>query len=168
MTDELILRAVREGERDSLIELMKSAIRHNCVEAYGLDTVDAWLDDNTSRFDFRIPEHCFVAELGGRTVAFAGWRPQVEEDGLARVTAVFVAPGNGRRGLGRAVMERVERHIAEKGFRRIHLFASLNAVPLYLSLGYEELAREHTIVAEGRKIELVRMARGVDTSTETN
>ena len=167
MTDELTVRAAREDEKTSLLRLMKASIRGYCVEAYGQDTIDAWTGEKTSRFDFRIPEHSFVGEIEGRVVAFSGWRPQEEEDGLARVTAVFVAPREGRRGFGRALMARVEQDIAGAGFSRIHLFASLNAVPLYLSMGYEETAREETEVAEGRKIELVRMARDVQASPET-
>ena len=161
MTDEFTLRAARNDEHEALIGLMIASIRHNCVAAYGQDTVDAWTDENTSRFEFKIPEHCFVAELEGAVVAYSGWRPQDGEDDLARVTAVFVAPGYGRRGLGRTMMARVEQHIAESGFGRIHLFASLNAVPLYLSMGYEEIAREDVEVAEGREIEVVRMMRDV-------
>lgn len=167
MTDELTVRAAREDEKASLLRLMKASIRGHCLEVYGQDTIDAWTDEKTSRFDFHIPVHGFVGEIEGRVVAFSGWRPQEEEDGLARVTAVFVAPGEGQRGFGRALMARVEQDIADAGFSRIHLFASLNAVPLYLSMGYEDTAREDTEVAEGHKIELVRMMRDVEASPET-
>lgn len=167
MPDGLTLRAARDDEGESLLRLMKSSIRSYCAAAYGQEVIDAWLDENTSSFDFRLPEHCFVAEEDGAVVAFSGWRLQEGEDGLARITALFVAPGEGRRGLGRAVLARAEEHIAVSGFSRIHLFASLNAVPLYLSMGYEEIARENTEVAEGHEIELVRMMRDVTALTGT-
>lgn len=166
MQDGLTMRPARDDERVFLMRLMISAIRSYCVEAYGRETVDAWTNESTSRFDFRIPEQSFVAEIDGRVVAFAGWQPEEGEPGLARVTAAFVAPGMDRRGLARAVMACVEQNVAESGFGRTHLYATLNAVPFYFSMGYQETARQDTEVAEGHMIELVQMTRDGETAPE--
>jgi putative acetyltransferase len=74
-------------------------------------------------------EDYVVAEERGRVVGYAARRGR-------EVTAVFVAPSRARRGLGAALLARVERDAVRAGARSLFARAALGAVPFYAARGY--------------------------------
>ena len=84
-----------------------------------------------------------VYELDGRVVAMGAVMP--DGTGTAEINHVRVHPALRRRGIGRAVMQSLERRAIELGCVRTHLdttVAQPEAVAFYLDLGYEEVGRE--------------------------
>jgi len=74
-------------------------------------------------------ETYFVAERTARLVGYAARRS-------AELTAVFVGPSDARRGIGAALVRRVERDAVRAGARSLRVRAALPAVPFYEALGF--------------------------------
>jgi len=57
-----------------------------------------------------------------------------------RLRAFYVDPGYARQGIGRAIVEQVERDIDTAGYSSVHLAGTLSGEPFYNSLGYRKTA----------------------------
>jgi len=77
----------------------------------------------------------------------------------ARIRAFFVHPAWARRGLGRRLFDRCAADAARAGFRALELMATLPGEPLYRALGFVQLERAVTPLADGEALPVVRMAR---------
>jgi putative acetyltransferase len=75
----------------------------------------------------------------GAVIATAGWIAVAEEVGTARIRKIFVHPDIARRGVASHLVRDAEARAGAAGHRRIIVRANLNAVPLYLKLGYRTL-----------------------------
>lgn len=121
----------------------------------------------------------FVVEEEGELVGAGGWSKrallcacedtcdssgeQWADPGIdsAKIRAFFVHPARTRRGIGRRLLEASEAAALAEGFRRTELMALLPGVPLYLSAGYEVVAREDIVLPNGRRIECDRMVKSI-------
>ena len=88
----------------------------------------------------------FLAEAGGRLVGFASLRlvPYLSDDvPLAELTELYVDTSYRRRGIGRALVARVEALAHERGATSLHLLTGLRnaeAQAFYRALGFSDLA----------------------------
>lgn len=107
------------------------------------------------------PEHVvFVAELDGGPAGvhgnapgdgIAGWiageiRHHVEADARAEITGLVVEAGARRAGVGRALIEEVERWATRLGHRRVVVrsnAARVESHPFYLKRGYARAKTQH-------------------------
>jgi GNAT superfamily N-acetyltransferase len=120
----------------------------------------------------------FVVEASGELVGCGGWSRRASlcgGDALrtgtdplvdprtdpARVRAFFVHPGWVRRGVGSSIMERCEREIAEAGFGRVVIMATLAGEALYASFGYGAVGRSDADLPGGLTLAVIRMERAV-------
>ena len=89
----------------------------------------------------------FVAEDGGTVVGFAAMavlRLLERDRPLCRLTSVMVAPGARGRGVGSALVERVESQASELGCDRVEVTSAIgreDARAFYTRLGFEETPR---------------------------
>ncbi|MCI0537498.1 MAG: GNAT family N-acetyltransferase [Verrucomicrobiales bacterium] len=121
----------------------------------------------------------FVAERDGTIAGCGGWSRRCSlyggdagrggEDALldpeldaARVRAFFVHPQWARRGIGRSIMAACERAIAEAGFRKVDIVATLAGEPLYASFGYAVVERYEIPLAGGLSLPAVRMTKRLE------
>jgi GNAT superfamily N-acetyltransferase len=79
---------------------------------------------------------------------------------IGLVRTVFVDPDFARMGLGRLLMETVERRIAGMGGSGAELMATLSGVPLYGALGYVALS-DHVLDLGGVPFPVRRMAKAL-------
>ncbi len=76
-----------------------------------------------------------------------------------RLLQMAVAPGWRRRGVGRALVRRLEEDVAELGVVRVRLHARLEAVSFYRALGYSVRGRAFWEVGIGHRHMERRLAR---------
>jgi len=86
----------------------------------------------------------FLAEDEGQLLGAGGWSPEppgggAVMPGLGHVRHVATDARAARRGVGRAVMERVMAEAREAGALRLSSLSTLTAVPFYEALGFQPL-----------------------------
>lgn len=92
-----------------------------------------------------------VARLDGEAVACGALKPVDAEPGVAEIKRMYTQPLARRRGVGRALLARLEAHGAALGYRRLKLETGLaqpEALALYEGQGWEQITpygrfREH-------------------------
>jgi GNAT superfamily N-acetyltransferase len=107
-------------------------------------------------------------EADGRIVGAGGWTraaPSATEGGAAgtgHVRHVVTDAACVRRGIGRALMQRVMRQAREAGMLRLNCLSTRTAVPFYASLGFREMGAVDVPLRPGIVFPAVRMVRGLD------
>ena len=130
----MIVRQATAADRASICGVHRSSARSLGGGFYTHEEIERWVAAMTpDRYTPHIDE-MVVAEEHGAVVGFA-W---LGAEGA--IHAVYVAPGAAGKGVGSALLKRVEEIAAGRGQTRVTLDASLNAVPFY---------ERHGFVAEG-------------------
>jgi putative acetyltransferase len=89
-----------------------------------------------------------AVQAEGAVLATTGWIAVPDDAGTARIRKVFVHPDLARRGIASRLVRDAEGRAAAAGHHRLVVRANINAVPLYLKLGYRTL-REGDMEAGG-------------------
>ena len=128
------LRPAHMADLDAIHRIRREAILGIVSEEYPADFLRVWADKRAvDYFAPRVSKGLVVlAEVGGVAV---GWGSSEE----GKVVGVYVHPSAGRSGIGRRLVARLEEDIAERGYTRAELAASLNAVAFYTRLGYKKI-----------------------------
>lgn len=95
-----------------------------------------------------------VADEEGRIVGFV-----FASASPAKVHALYVHPGEGRRGVGRALLAAAEAHARAQGADGMVLMASRNAVSFYEACGYTRGEDTTQALADGSVMDAVHMHR---------
>jgi GNAT superfamily N-acetyltransferase len=77
-----------------------------------------------------------VAILNGDIVGTCAWGPSDDRGTAARISALFVAPLFQGNGIGRRLIEDVERDAAHNGFSRFTATVPVSIVPLFTALNF--------------------------------
>lgn len=140
-TGNLTVRPGTLDDVDALLDLHVASIRGLGAATYSPHQVDAWATkpEGTRPYEASIRDerrHLVVAE---RDAELVGWGRLDCSDG--QVSAVYVHPDHARDGVGSVIMAHLEDVARERGILRLHLWASLNAIPFYESLGFTRLEK---------------------------
>ena len=154
----LRLRSARFEDVPEILRLIRRAVEHACREHYA----PAQRREVCASYE----RNLFVEVIGPCETIVA------ERDGLlagvaqldlaaGRLRALFVDADLQRRGVGRALLAKVEERATRRGCARLHGAMSLNAVPFYVKAGFrpcpgpERLAATEVDVA----VPVVRMEK---------
>lgn len=129
----LTLRAATLADIDTMWALRTRAILHSCPGHYPGHVIGPWSAAPVPR------SYPGLVQAGGAVIA--------QEEGAmlgyaildlltGEVDAVFVDPGAGGRGIGKTLLAALEQMARERGFARLYLSASLNAVTFYRAAGF--------------------------------
>lgn len=152
------VRLARPDDAPAILALHVAAIRACAPDAYDERQVAAWArkDGGPERYAIEDDGHYLaVAVRGDFVVAY----------GEAEVRAVYVHPEVHGRGVGAAVLARLEAEAGRRGLDELVCWSSLNANGFYDRAGYRRVA-ERTIRKEsdGRTVAfpVVEMRKSVD------
>ena len=132
------VRRASPADAAAICTVHKASVRGLCAGHYTPEQIEAWVGgrrpDHVRHAMTEGGETMFVAERGGggEVVGFASLHG-------AEVIAVYVTPAATGRGTGAALLHAVEGEAAARGIGRLHLTASLNAVPFYAAQGYRRV-----------------------------
>jgi [ribosomal protein S18]-alanine N-acetyltransferase len=107
----------------------------------------------TARMMLESGARTLLAELGERPLGFGIMRAETE--GVLALNAIAVAPEERGRGVGRRLMQAVERYARDHGFRSITLNtaqANLGALDLFLRSGFVIVQRATTGYRRGQPV----------------
>ena len=132
------VRRAHEGDKRSIVRLLhrswettwKPRVTAACTRRY-------YETEHARRFVATVWRGMIVADLGGALVGMVHTLGD-------QVTALHVDPDHRRRGIGRLLMDRAEREIAERGYRAARLETddfNLVARAFYAGRGYVEVRR---------------------------
>jgi ribosomal protein S18 acetylase RimI-like enzyme len=130
-SDAVGLRRATLGDKEAIHAVRLAAIRGVRSPNLTLDALEEW----TSA---RSVEHWTDRLLSGQ-VLVAVWSDALVGWGSSSgsvVTGVYVDPTFGGRGVGRTLLQGLERDILDRGFHTASLGASPNAVAFYVAMGY--------------------------------
>ena len=154
----LKIRRAQQEDCHSIASTHSAAVRGIRTGVYTPEEIQAWAvprEPASYQESIRSKEF-FVAEDGGAIVGFGVLNPEIAE-----VEAVYVAPGAGRRGIGREVLRKLEDRARTLGLRMLRLNASLNAVPFYEKAGYVAQERSKYRLLTGVEIACIPMVKSM-------
>jgi GNAT superfamily N-acetyltransferase len=136
---EIVFRLARPSEREALEALQRRASLNVEEDREALlehpDAIDLPLEHIASG-------RTIVAELDGVVVGFAVVLPR--DDGDAELDGLFVEPISWRRGIGRGLVERIERMAATAGAAHLCVVANTSALQFYGACGFETVGQAQT------------------------
>ncbi|MGI9504397.1 MAG: GNAT family N-acetyltransferase [Geminicoccaceae bacterium] len=154
------IREAYSGDLDAIARLQARAIMVSSFDIYGQEVCEAWAKMGWQmRHGLLNGGVFFVAEREGVLVGVAGWSADSREVDCAWPRYVFVAPEAGGLGVGRQLMAAVERSAREAGRTRLQLWASLNAVGFYETLGYRKIKPARWPIGGGIEMEHTLMEK---------
>lgn len=141
--DAIVIREFCEGDEHLLWLVMRSAVHEIARSHYGPEQLAAWApevwqeDAWTALMRSNRP---FVAELDGQIAGYA----DVQTDGY--IDQFFVSGHAAGKGVGSALMRRIEERAASLGLRRLRSNVSLVAQPFFRRFGFEIEAEQEVVV----------------------
>lgn len=158
MDTRFAIRRATAADAPAMWAVRSDAIRRTCISHYPADMLERWASSPMPEtFPANIEcEYFIVGVAGSRVAGFAALKAS-----SAVVDAVFVAPGDGGRGLGRWLLADLEAAAREMGLQTLSLSASLNAVPFYRAAGYETVSEGTYTTSTGVEIACVRMKKSL-------
>jgi len=159
----ITIRPFAPADAESVVRVHWEAVHETAGADYPPDILNEWsIPVTPERVQaFRATratskEITLVAEKNGHVVGFGAFLPATNE-----LTAIYVLPEAGSQGVGKQLLQELERLARERGLTELHLDSSLTAEPFYRANGYvRESTEEHTR-ASGRKMPAVQMRRAL-------
>ena len=132
------LRPYEEGDLQAVVSLFYDTIHSVNLKDYTPEQADAWApkEPDMSRWQKLLKEEdTWVAVQDGRIVGFANRNGDYFD-------CLYVGKGYQRRGVAKALAERIEGRAAAEGYTRIRTDASLTARPFFERRGYIIVRRQ--------------------------
>lgn len=128
------IRCATNHDIDSLVAVQQSAIQIACRGFYSDADVAGWIA-GIGRASFAegiANQEVFVAEHEMEIIGFVQLKI-----GWAEIKELHVVPRHFRKGIGRALEKLAEEVAKQRGIPKLALFATLNAVEFYRSVGFQ-------------------------------
>lgn len=155
-----LIRVAQANDLDAMAYLQARAIMVSSFDVYGQKVCEAWARMGWQMRHILLDGSTFfVAERDDVLVGVAGWTADSRDADCAWPRYVFVAPEAGGLGVGRRLMVRVEQSAREAGRTHLQLWASLNAVGFYESLGYRRIKPARWPIGGGIEMEHLLMEK---------
>ena len=142
----ITIRRATPQDRDAIWHVQTRAIEEVCKSHYAKEELQAWSNIlKPERYKKAIASNaCFVAEDGDRIVGF-GHLAQKK----GRIEDLYVSPQYVGLGIGKTILQVLEREAEESGLKVLHLSATLNAVPFYERAGYRSQHHSKHLLPSG-------------------
>ena len=146
-TNMILIRKAKQEDREPIWSVHVQAIQEVCKSHYSENELAAWSGVlKPSRYTADIGNKTFlVAEDKNVIVGFGRLNQQ-----NGNVEAVYVHPNYIRQGVGKKILNALERVAQDFGLATLHLWASLNALPFYQSQGYAAQWQTRYLLPFGR------------------
>jgi putative acetyltransferase len=153
---------IRKATQDDKVEINAlhiASIRELCSAHYPAATIDAWVGGREPEIYTHViaTRDVVVVDQDGTLTGFGQLDRQSGE-----VDAVYVLPSYARQGVGRRILQELERIAAEAGVLRLHVSSSLNAIPFYASAGFLEQCRSVYRLHNNTELACAQMIKPLD------
>jgi putative acetyltransferase len=151
----MVIRRADQSDAPRIWEVHADSIRLLCAADYSPEQIEAWVNYRTVdayRNALLTGETNWVATDGAEILGYATYV-------VGELTALFVDPLRSRRGIGRTLLETVERHARVEGRTLLTLQSTLTSQAFYDRAGYGARSREQFVLPGGVDITCVRMTK---------
>ena len=153
------IRRFEEKDAKEVSELIRKTIRISNTKDYPLELMELLIESETPEHVLERASwtHFYVVEDDGRLIGCGAIGPYWGKEDESSLFTIFVLPEYQGRGVGRAVIDALEKDEFFLRARRIEIPASITGVPFYLKMGYTykngitEPDEEHLIRLEKRR-----------------
>ena len=155
----LTIRRARQEDCQSIGNVHSAAVSGIRTDLYTPEEIQAWAVPKKpeSYEEYIHSREFFVADEGEVIVGFGVLNPE-----NTVVEPVYVSPLAGRRGIGLALLRKLEERARALGLGVLRLNASLNAVPFYKRVGYVAQEESKYRLSTGVEIACVPMVKLID------
>ncbi|MBS0195522.1 MAG: GNAT family N-acetyltransferase [Planctomycetes bacterium] len=156
------IRPAHVSDCPAICEVHLQSIRELCAPHYTPDQVQAWCDGkNPAMYEMLLQKSpWFVAEESGRVLGFGDVGPARSElPGEWEVHGLYFSPAAAGRGIGGAMMRRLESLAREAGATSLFVRGTVNAAPFYSHMGFAELGRDTHRTRSGVELPSVAMRK---------
>ena len=152
----ITLRPALPLDIEALWALRTVAVRVSCAMHYAPEQITAWTASPVPN------SYAAMLAAGGGIVALQGdiiaGYAMLDAD-KQEVDALFVDPARAGLGIGKRLLAALEQLARGRGIARLHLSASLNAVPFYRAAGFVALREEAYTHPSGISLASVAMEK---------
>ena len=143
----ITIRKAKQEDRESIWRVHIRAIKEVCKSHYSENELEAWTGV--------LKPSRYTADIGNRTFLVAKDRENIVGFGRlnlenGKIEAVYVCPDHNRQGIGRKILNALERAAQDSNLATLYLWAALNAIPFYRSQGYTEQGQKKYLLPFGR------------------
>ncbi len=159
MIAALTIRSAVDADAAAIWEVHSAAIERTCGRHYPTHVIGAWLERLKPESYAGVLRRggVVVAEENGRVVGFG----QID---LANreIQAVYVSPDAQGRGVGAALLARLEEIALREGLSQLTLKATLNAESFYAAHGWRTIARDLHKITQQIGLKCIAMEKQFD------
>lgn len=158
----MIIRRATEADAAAIVQLHFDAVHITASARYEQNILDEWSKPVAGRLDqmreqLRVNKDqtdMFICELDGQPAGFGELASRTNE-----VRAVYVSPEFSGKGVGKALLKKLEEAARNYGLKSLWLDSSLNAAPFYASQGFEGDVEGEHILRSGQKMSCIKMQK---------
>ncbi len=158
------IRPAQTADCPAICEVHLQSIRELCAPHYTPNQVQAWCDGkDPAMYELLIRKSpWFVVEESGRVLGFGDVGPARSElPGEWEVHGLYFSPAATGRGIGGAMMRRLESLAREAGATSLFVRGTVNAAPFYVHMGFAELRRDTHRTRSGVELPSVAMRKSL-------
>ena len=152
------IRSARIEDAQSIAQVHVASVKAINTSLYTPEELESWSKPRPiANYEELIRSREFlVAETENGIVGFV-----VLNQSSSVIEAVYVSPAATGRGIGMALMSKLEERAASLGLKQLQLNASLNAVPFYRKAGYVGEVQQKYKLQTGVEIASVPMSKTI-------
>ena len=139
------IRQYQAKDAPTIAELFSKTIREVNVQHYSQKQLDAWAspDKDATFFHGKLSQsRSFVAEDSGEILGFADLIPE-----RRLLFFFYVHSGHQRKGVGKALLDEIEKTAREQGIEELYTEASITAKPFFEAMGFVPLEKQQVVQA---------------------
>ena len=132
------IRRFEESDAAAVSELIRTTLRTSNAQDYPAEMIDALVTRETPEYILQRVSwtHFYVVEDDSRIIACGAIGPYWDKQDESALFTIFVHPDHQGKGIGRAIMETLEKDEFALRAKRIEVPASITRLPFYQKMGY--------------------------------
>ena len=154
------IRRFVESDADTVSELIRTTIRISNTKDYPIELMDALIETETPEYVLQRASwtHFYVVEINGVIIGCGAIGPYWDKQDESSLFTIFVHPDYQGKGIGKAIIETLEKDEFALRAKRIEIPASITGLPFYQKMGYSfkngnaEIDEEHLYRLEKHRI----------------
>ena len=146
----MIIRRLKKQDAPAVSGLIITTIRISNVRDYPAELMEELVKTQTPEHVLQRAAwtHFYVAEEAGRIIGCGAIGPYWGREDESSLFSIFVHPDHQGKGVGRAIVEELERDEFALRAKRIEIPASITGLPFYLKMGYSFKDGKETVDEE--------------------